>query len=387
VDIALIHDLVQHSTALRARTVLAPAGGDGDKIFPPTYEGGKYATEVRRIAGEEVACVLVDSVQSQANRFEAALQDAIERGRLRIPHIVVRFPDEVAQELGPVTSLTAPHRCYDAILRDSQLAEIPFPQSEVGSALATARPANATALYCYCPTVLVFGGWDSTGARGGMGAKFTRAVSSEIVGIGATGGVRTSSRIDPLGIRSEVAVYIEGDDRTAWRIASDGDKGAKRPSEIVHGNIPPTILEAGGGVTVDRVEQTWVLSLPALRRYRFPVNDAYEDERDIAARSTLVALALVARALSRQDGLFLRSRCQLIRVPGGSALEAIAPDGSTQELEDPIPERAIEVLEQVVDAAAGHGLEWKTAPVELEAQERLVELVRRSFELAPKSGA
>jgi CRISPR-associated protein Csb1 len=58
--------------AFRAVTDLDPAGGDGDKLFPPTYQGGVYARETRVIGGERVPCVLLDSVQSQANRLELA---------------------------------------------------------------------------------------------------------------------------------------------------------------------------------------------------------------------------------------------------------------------------------------------------------------------------
>lgn len=387
-DIETLNDVVQLSAALRSRTRLAPVGGSDDKVFPPTYEGGRYATESRRVDGAQLDCVLLDSVQSQANRFESALQDALDRGRISIPCIRVAFPEELARELGPITSLTAPHRCYDAILRDSSLVDgTPFPNSEVGRPLAAARPADATALYRHCPTALVFGGWDSWGPRGMMGAKFTRAVSSEIVGIGAVAGVRTSSRIDPLAVRREVKVAFNGD-RTQWRLAPEGEKNAKSPADIGHSNAAvPKIDELRGGVTLDRIEQTWVLSLPALRRYRFPVDGDYSDERDAAGRAVLVALALAARALARDDGLFLRSRCQLVPVPGAAGLEVVAADGCTEPLEEPTTEAAVELLAEAVAAAAARGLDWETRPVELEPQERLVDLVRRSFELAPKSGA
>lgn len=386
--IETLSEIVSRSAALRSSARLTPAGGSQDKVFPPTYEGGRYATERRRVDGAEVDCVLLDSVQSQANRFETALQDAFDRGRISIPCIRVTFPEELARELGPITSLSAPHRCYDAILRDSSLAAdgTPFPQSEIGRALAAARPADATALYRHCPTALVFGGWDSWGPRGMMGAKFTRAISSEIVGIGATAGVHTSSRIDPLAVRSEVKVVFDGD-RTQWSLASESAKNAKSPADIGHSNAAvPRIDELRGGVTVDRIEQTWVLSLPALRRYRFPVDGGYSNDRDTAGRAVLVALALAARALAHDDGLFLRSRCQLVPVPGGAGLETVAADGTTEALEEPTTEEAVELLAEAVAAAAAHDLEWEAQPVELEPQERLVELVRRSFELAPKSG-
>ncbi len=70
---------VEKSAALRRRQVLQPVGGKGDKIFPPTYPeerrggGPRHVFERRRIDGAEVWCVLVDSVQSQANRLEEAL--------------------------------------------------------------------------------------------------------------------------------------------------------------------------------------------------------------------------------------------------------------------------------------------------------------------------
>ena len=35
------------AAAFRCVTDYQPAGGPGDKVFPPTYEGGKYATEER----------------------------------------------------------------------------------------------------------------------------------------------------------------------------------------------------------------------------------------------------------------------------------------------------------------------------------------------------
>ena len=55
----------------------------GEKIFPPTYEGGEYATEQRQVRGADdtvqtVETVLLDSVQSQANRMEMALLRAYD---------------------------------------------------------------------------------------------------------------------------------------------------------------------------------------------------------------------------------------------------------------------------------------------------------------------
>ncbi len=68
--------LKQHAAlelAFRSTARLEPAGGPDDKFLPPTYAAMHYATEMRRTDGEQRPCVLVDSVQSQANRLERSL--------------------------------------------------------------------------------------------------------------------------------------------------------------------------------------------------------------------------------------------------------------------------------------------------------------------------
>lgn len=113
------------AAAFRCVTEYQPMGGAGDKVFPPTYEGGKYATEKRvdPATGVIVDCVLLDSVQSQANRMELALQKAIDEGRppLSLPLLRVAFT-EIPKPI-TVTSLEAPHRVADAIFRDSRIEE------------------------------------------------------------------------------------------------------------------------------------------------------------------------------------------------------------------------------------------------------------------------
>ena len=80
-----------------------------------------------------------------------------------------------------------------------------------------------------------------------------------------------------------------------------------RTSEANHGNVTPSISEKdrdgeflAGGVTIDRAEQTIVLSFPALRRLRFPINGEAQSrlEVDVAARTVLAALGLCAAALA-----------------------------------------------------------------------------------------
>lgn len=262
------------AAAFRCRTRLQPVGGEADKVFPPTYAGGVYAVEDRRVDGKVVHCVLLDSVQSQANRLEEALQDAFlpnwrelpadgEASRCDLPVIGVYVGNH-----GWVTSLTAPHRIHDAILRDSNLGGTRFRDSDIGQAIVAARVHTATAFYKYCPTALLFGTWDSTAGEGLDSAKIPRAVVSEIIGVNINAGVRTGSRIDPLGIqRMNLTFYRRG--KSGWTFEeSEADKEYKKgkgwteditqadkekgkpteeraivwgskPSDINHGNVTP----------------------------------------------------------------------------------------------------------------------------------------------------
>ena len=64
------------SAAFRCRNRLQPASGKSGKVFPSTYAGAIYAVEKRKIPqrNEPALCVLLDSVQSQANRLEKVLE-------------------------------------------------------------------------------------------------------------------------------------------------------------------------------------------------------------------------------------------------------------------------------------------------------------------------
>ena len=189
------------AAAFRCVTEYQPAGGPGDKVFPPTYEGGRYATETRLIDGEQVPCVLIDSVQSQANRMELALLEAVREGRIELPIIESRFEDPSLLKPFVVTSLEAPHRVADAIFRDSTVEEegrqVMFRKSEKGKILDNADVRNAGGLSESVRPLLCsgYGIRPAPGADWGEGAK---AVVSEMVGIDAYPGVRTSSRIDPF---------------------------------------------------------------------------------------------------------------------------------------------------------------------------------------------
>ncbi len=372
-----------NAAAFRSVTEYQPAGGPGDKIFPPTYERGSYATELRYIDGEEVNCVLLDSVQSQANRMELALLEEWESGKAPLPVITVDFTGADLPKPFRVTSLDAPHRIADALLRDSELDGVMFRQSVTGKRLDTLDPRNGTALFELCPTALVFGMWDSTGPRGGLGVKFQRALVSEIVGFHAQQGKKTSSRLDPAQIlRDAGPVYRTKDGDWTLEQAEAGERNSRgvRPSEVNHGNIPPTITD--GGFTISKAVQTTVLSLPALRRLRFPINGANPDSQaDLAARTVLASLALFAAALVREQGADLRSRC-LLYPTAPAVWELLARPGEEPRKFDFPGEQALTVYQQAVDEARGAGLPWLEQELVLKPSSQLLALVRQSQVLA-----
>jgi CRISPR-associated protein Csb1 len=394
----VLQQAVESAAAFRCRRRLQPAGGEGDKVFPPTFAGAVYAIEKRRVAGrpDPVHCVLLDSVQSQANRMEQALQDAIDANKLTMPLVVVDFSEHDPKDgeahksrlldaVGKVTSLQVPHRLADAILRDSDANGTRFRDSATGKALNRASPSNATPLFELCPTALVFGMWDSTGPKGGLGPKFERAMVSEIVGVSAewhedyrARGVRR----DPLEIRAAVKVVKNAD--KSWRIAQDKEKGATEPSKINHSSVPFDV--ANSGVTVEYAEHTTTLSLIVLRRLRFPIDGNANADTSVAARTVLAALGLTAATLAFESGIGLRSRC-LLWPEGPMTWELLDRPGQIPEQYQLSGDQAVSVLKDAISAAQQKKLPWAEAPLELKPSDDLVELVRRSQLQATKEEA
>ena len=403
------------AAAFRSRVTLQPAGGEGDKVFPPTYSGAVYATEKRRLPGrdEPVECVLLDSVQSQANRIEEALQDAVDEGRIQIPIVEVDFSDipvvepgqtaeGLLEQIGRVTSLEAPHRVADAIIRDSEDKDgVPFRQTLAGKKIDFANLRNATPLFEICPTALLLGLWDSTGPKGGLGTKFQRALVSEIIGVDASYGTKTSSRIDPLAIRKDAAVIYQTPDR-GWTLSPEeaareknkpllkGKEG--KPSEANHGNIVPSLSKVSrdgqplaGGVTIAYAEQMTTISLPALRRLQFPVDGKVSPEVNNAGRTVLAALGLCGAVLAADRGLDLRSRC-LLWPTAPLNWELLDRPGSKPESFELDAKAAIQLLADAVKCAKAAGLSWMEKPLKLKPAKKLVDLICKSQRLAIVSG-
>ncbi|MCB1097442.1 MAG: type I-U CRISPR-associated protein Cas7 [Verrucomicrobiae bacterium] len=369
---------VQRASGLRLRLRLQPMYGAGEIVFPCTVAGGKYLTAPRRIPGyhESIDCTTLDSVQSQANRMEAVLLEDIRSGNLSLPHIETDFSDVDGLEkpVGKITCFDAPHRVFDAIIRDSVDEKgTHFPFTGSGKAAIDATSRNATALLSLSPSSLLFGSWDSTGVSGGLGEKYARCVVSEIVAVNSKIGGREGVRADPLNSSGDVdcVKIAETEKYDIWKNRQAKTKKDKnRASAINHGNI---VWDAHGGVTCDYIQQSITISFPALRQLRFPVEGKDEADTSAKGQAVLAAIALHAAALNVERGWHLRSRCDLVlddgvvpewEILGGASSKAALTAGETRK-----------ILKKAIEEAKAAGLPWNDEPVRLKPSQALAKLV------------
>lgn len=388
-----LHQAVQSAAGLRLRLRLQPLYGQGEIIFPCTVAGGKYQTSKRRIPGfeESVDCTIIDSVQSQANRMEDALLSDIRAGNIFLPHVVTDFSGidkDLEKPIGSITCFEAPHRIFDAIIRDSvDDKEKHFPFTDEGKAAIKANSKNATAIFQISPASLLFGSWDSTGVSGGLGEKYTRCVVSELVAVNIDKETfRAGTRVDPLNIAKESFAEVMkseiGKNDAAWSAlaikAAAKKKKLENASDINHSSVPwdgenEKSKEMHGGVTCDYIQQSTTISFAALRQLHFPVGS-----KDLSSygQSVLAAIALHAAALNVERGWHLRSRCDLI-FDDGTTPEWELLGASTQQ-EALTAEITRKILIDSITAAEQAGLTWNKEPIRLTPSKALAELVIKS---------
>jgi len=108
-------------SVLVSSTELEAAGGPQASVAPARFVSGRdavYAYERRFVDGEPCHTVIIDSKQSQLNRAEAALHQAIVDGNAvlaKMPRVEVTYDRDGITET--YTDLTLPHRVYDGHIR------------------------------------------------------------------------------------------------------------------------------------------------------------------------------------------------------------------------------------------------------------------------------
>lgn len=391
----------KHASALRLRVRLQPAGGSGTKVMPPTYAGqdergrpkASYVVEKERIIdGDKQACVLLDSVASQANRMEEALEEGLDLGsEVPLPRVFVDQGD-----WGRHSALAFPHRVFDAHIEDAQLDGKRFGDTEAFRALATATRKTALPVMERFPIALVLGGWASR-AKDPQGAtRLARLLTSEIIAVGATEGARIASRIDPHPISNEVDVYeaegsrftIDEDealkDQKGKPIKFHGEGRDGRPSQAGYGNVAPT-LAAHGGITMLYGLQIATFSLAGVRECRFGAEGAGDAKRNVAGRVMLSALGVRLLALLMDGGYDFRSGCLLVPEAEPS-LELVGRLGNTAESWALAELDTADLLRRAADEGREQGIEWQQSPLELKASPQQLALLEASQQKADVQG-
>lgn len=308
---SIVRQAVIDASGISVNARLSALDG-GSLVLPPTYADAPHRHNMTEPGVDHVAAwVSIDSPASFANRVE----EKLVRAGLGLDPLRVQVAGTT------LSTMQMPHRAYDAILRDSLLEGELFPKTRIGKAITAASARDASALLQYDPSVLLFGGWDSTriGKKANDGNKWPAALSVEIYGENAVLVKRAGNRVDPLRIEGDGQNLVEEADGS-WRLAEtekDEELPAKgkatrnvfprrvKPSELNHGNA--LSLEPKG-VLVERILLSGALSLTRLRRYAFGGNG----ESDVDARTLLALMGVYGIAATIEDGLDLRRDCELV---------------------------------------------------------------------------
>ncbi|MEF8704450.1 MAG: type I-U CRISPR-associated RAMP protein Csb1/Cas7u [Candidatus Accumulibacter sp. UW26] len=375
-----LQHVVANASMIRLSVDLSPLTPDG-LVYPPTYAAlekkGPPHIDFRKgwVDGVVRNVVVLDSVQSQANRVEQAILSARQDQRLAYPDIRLSFPDDAAEAVYSVLQLS--HRIFDVALQCATLDQQPFFETEAGQRLRSSRPSNATALFELAPLTLLLGAWDSHGG-GVQAAKLPRLLTSEIIGLDAELVSISAMKSDPMDIRSNAAELVDapaGSGRLFELKKAGAKEKSKKPSEFGFGNVPA--VNKPRAASISSARQTSLLSCSGLRQLYFPGGKVGTDAvRDLSARTVLAALGLYGLLAQNEAGYRLRSRCELVPLAAGR-LEVIGRTLQEVKTFDLGADEALLLLHKALVDANEQGLRWGE-DLELSADDRLVELVRRS---------
>jgi len=277
--------------AVVLREYLVPVEGEEGVLFPPTFAAGDGfpggynidppPTKDRPWQDENVC--LIDSVGSQANRIEPLFKE--EPYAALVPQVVIEAGEQT------VNLLDAGHRAGDAIMRCTPLAET------VNEAFRAVERGDCSQLAAFAPTSLVFGAWNSRGAKGSQ-SKVPRLVSSTI----------RAFNVRPL---TRGAVYVPPMDYSLAEVFSEDDKskaeGDKKNPLAKRGFVHnPASAAHGGVIAKGGVRRDATLSLAALNK----ITAGDDSGQTLKLRRYILGLALVA--LTAEPDPYLRQGCNLV---------------------------------------------------------------------------
>ena len=218
-----------------------------------------------------------------------------------------------------------------------------------------------------------------------MAAKIARLLTSEIIGLDARRASVSSTKFDPMDIRSNVAELIPSDDpyRRFTIKANDAKKGgpkSEKPSKFGFGSVPSSDVQRAA--VISGAIQTSLLSCSGLRRISFPDSKGVvHRERDQAGRAALAAMGLY--------GLILAERVQLPCDRAASCFRSTTVvwslwgvplrDVKQTSLDT---DSALALLKEALTHATKRDLVMRSDVLALQADDRLQALVHRSRKAA-----
>jgi CRISPR-associated protein Csb1 len=367
------------ASCLTSVTELEPAAGPQASVAPAKFASsnsgdkrGVYAYERRFLDKVPSQAVIIDSKQSQLNRCEIALAQAVTDGHPTLslmPRVELEYQRDGVAEV--YSDLTLPHRIFDGHIRAGTVDGVAVTQLDMYRDIRNATPANARAVLDASPVSLLFGSWDSS--RATRQGRWRSTLVGEIIGFCADdrSSLRGGARVDPVGMQiqlTETALKNLAEAQRAElsvKLYDKATKPGKNPrkgkaevealtsgSMLGLGGIPPT-LDALSGVACDRIIRSHVLSFAALRQMRFGAGA----DGDAACRALLAALAL--NALARSDAeLYLRANCDL-REAGAAKVAVDERGGGRVSLEPLTIAEADALLDAALAAARDRaGIRW-----------------------------
>lgn len=314
-------------SAIVVREELEPVEGKSSVFFPPTFAPER---EEKRPTGTPIGefgiekgsnWVLVDTVESQANRIEPIFKT--EKYKDLVPQIELKVGEL------KINLLDLGHRITDATVRFSDL------QPEIEKALEEfGRKGNAGPLATLAPTSLLFGFWDSRGT----GVKWPRLLRSEIRAWKVTKLER--------GFQYTPAVFKEMKPEKEWKVYIKIDPEMKRLYEEEFKKDEKSFKEALGKVGLGSVSDRLVggcvlleggsivrdacLQLVGLRDLVVLDPDGkINEQKTKLLKEYILILGLVA--LTFPQNYNLRQGCLLTRVKG--EMEKVHRDGRREPIE------------------------------------------------------
>jgi CRISPR-associated protein Csb1 len=295
---------------------LMPVAGKGSVIFPPTFAGEQNGSEkpdyvINKTPDGDV--VLLDSVESQANRMEKLFLPPDGSYHDLVPQIKIEVEKLDGGSIF-INLIEAPHRIADALVAFSDLKE------EAAKALLEIEEKNDyTDLAKISPFSLIFGAWDSRGVSTKR-VKIPRALTSTVRGYNAFKLSRG------YAYTPAVRLYMGQDEMEEKLGTSEG------LSEVGMNQVPGTVAQGGVIVKGDIVRES-VLSFVALKNIRAGM-DRGEETRRLRRYITSLGLLCLVSPLSAE----YRSGCVLIPEQGGETFELVFSDGTRQPAILPLSE-------------------------------------------------